>query len=414
MTTGKIRVGVVGVGRGASFYGGAQAVGMELVAICDVWEERLSQLGSELGVATYTDYDRFLEHDLDAVILANFFHQHAPFAIRALEAGKHVMSEVSACKTLGEAAALARAVEKSGKIYMIAENYPYFVYNQEMRRLYQEGAVGELQFGEGEYIHPFSSQEQNSISPGLDHWRNNIPATYYCTHALAPIMYITDRRPTSVNALCIPQSPADKERLHARVTDQASTIMCRMDNEAVVTLNGVVLRGHGNWYRIHGTRGQMENMRTGDPHRVRLRHEPYDLLEGEEAEKIYLPEFPVNPELAQKAGHGGGDFFTNYHFAEAIRSGEQPFLNVYRALDMTIVGIQAYRSALAGGAPFEVPDMRDEAVRVQYENDHWSPFYEDRGPGQPYPATQGPMTLSDEAVAYARQVWKEIGRGDVL
>ena len=31
------------------------------------------------------------------------------------------------------------------------------------------------------------------------HWRNWIPSTYYCTHALAPLMYITDTMPLSVN-----------------------------------------------------------------------------------------------------------------------------------------------------------------------------------------------------------------------
>ena len=61
---------------------------------------------------------------MDAVVLANYFHQHAPFAIKALKADKHVMSETAACHTLGEGVALARAVEKSGKIYMFAENYP--------------------------------------------------------------------------------------------------------------------------------------------------------------------------------------------------------------------------------------------------------------------------------------------------
>ena len=85
----KIRVGVIGVGRGKSFAQGASAVvGMELVALCDQWEERVLEVGREYQVATYTDYDEFLGHDMDAVILANYFHQHAPFAIKALEAGK--------------------------------------------------------------------------------------------------------------------------------------------------------------------------------------------------------------------------------------------------------------------------------------------------------------------------------------
>ena len=83
----KIRVGVVGVGRGQSFAGGAtDLVGMELVALCDTWEERLEEVGRRFGVQTYTEYGKFLEHDMDAVVLANYFHQHAPFAVRALEA----------------------------------------------------------------------------------------------------------------------------------------------------------------------------------------------------------------------------------------------------------------------------------------------------------------------------------------
>ena len=126
-----IRVGVVGVGRGRSFMRTASATGMELVAICDTWEERLETEGQALGVETYVDYEQFLSHDMDAVVLANYFHQHAPMAIQALTADKHLMSETAACHTLAEGVALARAVEQSGKIYMFAENYPYMVYNQE-------------------------------------------------------------------------------------------------------------------------------------------------------------------------------------------------------------------------------------------------------------------------------------------
>jgi predicted dehydrogenase len=76
---------------------------------------------------------------MDAVVLANYFHEHAPFAIKALAAGKHVMSETSCNATLAEGVALCRAVEKSGKIYMLAENYPYTQFHMEMRRLYQHG-----------------------------------------------------------------------------------------------------------------------------------------------------------------------------------------------------------------------------------------------------------------------------------
>ena len=83
----KIRVGVIGVGRGMSFAHGAPFVGMELVALCDTWEAKLHEAGKKLNVTTYTDYGQFLSHDIDAVVLANYFHQHAPFAVKALGGG---------------------------------------------------------------------------------------------------------------------------------------------------------------------------------------------------------------------------------------------------------------------------------------------------------------------------------------
>lgn len=408
-----IRVGVIGIGRGLSFANGAKFVGMELVALCDNREDRLLEVGKQYNVATYTDYDKFLEHDLDAVILANFFHQHAPFAIKALEAGKHVMSETMACKTPAEGVALVRAVEKSGKIYVFAENYPYFAYNQEMRRLYQAGEIGEMQYGEGEYNHPMDDRTVNAISPGVNHWRNRIPSTYYCSHALAPIMFITDTHPINVNALSIPPFEDDRKRLTVKMGDPGSVILCRMNNESVVRIMGIVMRGHSIWYRIHGTRGLMENLRTGNHGALRIVHEPWEMKEGEEPEKIYAPDFPYHAEEARQAGHGGGDFFTTYHFADAIRKNEYPYFDVYRGVEMAMVGIQAWRSCLNNGAPFEIPDFHKDSKRKEYENDNWSPFPEDSAPNQPPPSIKGWIKPSDEAIAYAHQVWKEIGYDEV-
>jgi predicted dehydrogenase len=406
-----IRVGVIGMQRGLGFAGGAKFSGMKLVAICDSWKEKLREAGKQHPeVALYTDYNRFLEHDMDAVILANYFHEHAPFAVKALQAGLHVMSETSACKTLGEGVALARAVERSGKIYMIAENYCYIAYNQEMRRLYQAGEIGELEMAECEYIHPMDQRSIASISVGINHWRNWIPQIYYNTHALAPIMYITSRRPVSVNALSVPYPPQDKQRPWTKMTDAAFSMLCKMDNGAVTVVNGVGLRGHGCWYRLHGTRGLMENLRVyGEDSKLRVVHDHMDRRPGDLSEKIYSPDFPVHADLAAMAGHGGGDFFTNYYFAEAIRRGQQPFLDVYRALDMTLAGIQGWRSCLANGAPMIIPDFRKESVRRQYEDDNWSPFPEDRAPGQPPSSILGIIPLPAKSLALARKVWREQG-----
>jgi hypothetical protein len=85
----RIKIGVLGAGRGRSYMNVADAVGFELVAICDNWPEKLSAAAEDLGgVAGYAEYADFLRHPgLEAVVLCNFFHEHAPFAIEALDAG---------------------------------------------------------------------------------------------------------------------------------------------------------------------------------------------------------------------------------------------------------------------------------------------------------------------------------------
>ena len=174
-----IKIAVVGTGRGRVFMRpNLEVTGLKLTAICDrnpgkleVLKRRLSPDGS---LETYTDYDEMLEKaDIDAVILANYFHEHAEFAIKALRKGKHVLSECVAMGTLAEGVELCRAVEESGKIYMIAENYPFSKQRMEMRRLYQSGELGELLYGEGEYCHPM--HEPYGIAPGEYHWRIRSP-----------------------------------------------------------------------------------------------------------------------------------------------------------------------------------------------------------------------------------------------
>ena len=413
--TEEIRVGVLGVRRGESFIKGAtESVGMKLVAICDTWEERLKAAGEKYGVATYTDYDEFLSHDMDAVILANYFHEHAPFAVKALEKGKHVMSETASNTTLAEGVELCRAVERTGKMYMMAENYCYTVFNQEMRRVYRSGEIGDVTYAEGEYNHPMAPDDRTRLAPGINHWRNWIPSTYYCTHALAPLMYRTQTMPTKVNALSVACREVDE--MTTKVGDPGSVILCRMSNSAVFRIFGLVLPGHSNWYRVHGSRGAMEIARGPGyygPGQVRVWHDEWQRWKDQPTERMYKPDWPEHAELAEKSGHGGGDFWTNFHFANAIRTGKRPFLDVYRSVAMSSVGILAWKSALADGAPFDVPDFSNEAERKTCEADDWSPWPEDRRPGQPPPSMLGFPEPSEEAIRRARIIWDEMGyRGE--
>jgi predicted dehydrogenase len=349
---------------------------------------------------------------MDAVVLANYFHEHAPFAIKALEAGKHVMSECAACSTLAEGVELCRTVEQTGKIYMLAENYPFTAFNLELARLYKQGEIGRVLYAEGEYIHPGSFDWAMGISPGLRHWRNNLPATYYCTHAMAPLMTITDTMPVRVNGFA-PPLPEDSARPRLwRQRDAAGVVVAQMDNGAIFRLIQGGLPGHSIFYRLHGEWGLLELGRGPGywgPGSVRIVHDEFDLRPGQVAETSYYPRFPEWAQAATQAGHGGGDFFTTYHFARAIRSEEAPFWDVYRGVACSIVGILAYRSALAGSNTVEVPDLRQKTVRDRYRDDHWSPDPATRQDGDPWPSVLGDLRPSAEGLAYAREVWRAMG-----
>jgi predicted dehydrogenase len=368
--TEPLRLGVVGWRRGAHLAAScAETTGVRVVALCDRVPPK-----DDVGIPVCTDLDELLALDVDAVLLANHFHEHAPMAIRCLDAGKHVLSETTACLTLAEGVALIEAVERSGRTYMLAENYPYMSHNQEMRRLYRTGMIGNFRYGEGEYVHPMSAEVLNRISPGADHWRNWLPVTYYCTHSLAPLMYVTECEPVRVSGFVVPDDGTDANRnATQRRMDLASAIVVTMADGALAKLLQYDLRGEGVWTRVHGTAGLVENMRGGRREVVRVHRERFDKPADAPENVMYLPDFPRHHDAAVGTGHGGSDYFVLLEFADAVRAGEPPFFDVYRAVTMSAVGIQAWRSCLAGGVPQPVPDLRDLAVRESYRDDRFSP-----------------------------------------
>jgi len=388
----KLKVGVLGIRRGASFAEQFAAnPHTELVAICDFDQERVNEfLGGRKDIAVYSDYQKFLEHELDIVMIAGYCTEHAPQAIRALETGRHVLSEVIACKTLAEGVALCRAVEKSDKIYMFEENYCYFNYTQEMQRLYKKGAIGEYLYGECEYVHD-CRPIWHVLTSGPEHWRNWLPSTYYCTHSLGPIVTITGTRPVKVNGFVVPNKLS---RRVGRRGDDWGLFICTMDNQAITRVIPWSTGPHDSiWYRLHGSKGAMENNRWRDTHQLNLFTQN---AQGEFHEKSYTPSFHRHAEEAKKAGHGGGDFFTVEDFVEAIIQNKKPPIDVYQAMDMTLPGILGYRSACQGNVALDVPDFRKEEVRKKYENDHWSPDPKDKHiPGQPSPSILGEIEIPD-------------------
>lgn len=373
----KLKIGVFGCGRGRTMVEVmSQHPDAELVAICDKWEQGLKEcedIASKYGVklTTYTDFDKFLDHGLDAVVLANYAIEHAPFAIKCLKAGIHVVSEVLAFYTMEEAKALVKAVKESKAIYSYAENYCYFKCSREMRKLYRRGDIGELLHAEGEYIHYIHANGRASLTENHNpnHWRNTCHSTFYCTHASGPIIHSTGLRPVEVMGI---ESGIRNDKAFGwndNKKPSGSMIIARLENGAICKFCPSCPYPRvpeAIWYAMYGTKGMMESDRWYPTvNRIHVYHEPDMAIEKdvpfESRHFYYEPDFDDCDLAKRVSGHAGSDFFTMDVFLDAIlgRKGTEEMIDVYEAIDMTILGPLAQESIKQGGKAVKVPNFRE-------------------------------------------------------
>ncbi len=147
----RLHVGVVGIeGQGGWNIDRLVETGRcEIVALCDVDEPRVAKMRERFSkVRFYVDYrEMFDQKDIDAVLVATPDHHHAPAAMLALKAGKHVYCEkplthtVDECRAIREAAAKYKRVTQMGTQIHAEPNYRRVV---EIIRSGVIGPVGEV------------------------------------------------------------------------------------------------------------------------------------------------------------------------------------------------------------------------------------------------------------------------------
>jgi len=371
----KVKIGVLGGYRGTSMINYCKrANNAEVVAICDKNPEVLNaqkDFAKGMDIAFYETFDEFLEHDMDAVVLANYAHEHAPFAIKALKKGLHVFSEVIPVQTMKEAVELVEAVEETGCIYGYGENFCYMLAPYEMKRLLKSGKLGEFEYGECEYIHNGESFWHSITYGERDHWRNNMYSTFYCTHSLGPIIHATGLRPVSVTGF---ESTKNERRLRVGAKGgQFAIEMVTLENGGIIkSLHGGLYKD-SIWYSVYGSKGRAEcareDAKAGHIDKIYVNCDEYSGQYGEEKLEVYKPDLGFG-DILKDFGHGGGDFVSMWHFVEKIKGNpDADVIDVYEALDMFLPGMFAYRSILAGGIPMDVPNLRNKEEREKWRND---------------------------------------------
>ena len=373
----QINVGLVGAGgnavgdgRGLSHARHLAALDAgQIVAVCDIVPEAAERVAARLNATPYTDFERFLRHGLDVVILATPDILHAQQAAIALEHGVGVISEVPGATTVEDGRRLVQAYQKSGGFYMLLENYGYRDEIELIRRLVQAGKFGDVYFGEGEYIH--DCRGLNRFADGSLTWRGQAFSGYvYIWHSLRPLLYILDDRTTRVTAMMTMQPG----RLEADINipdNVVSLFQTAAGRLLKIRVDIVSPRPHiMDYYALQGTHGSFEGTRGfGDPPRIWLEEVEPAGRPGKSGpsvkwrkladfEATYIPDRVAARADAAKTGHGGADYWTMKAFVDAFRRGDASPVDVYRALDCSLPGALALESAKQGGAPIDVPDPR--------------------------------------------------------
>jgi predicted dehydrogenase len=143
-----LRIGILGAARiapSAIIYP-AQASGHQLLAVASRDKGRAEAFAKQYQVAkTYTSYQDLID-DPQIDVVYNALHNggHGPWNIRALNAGKHVLSEKPSASNAAEAKEVLAVVNKSGKVFMEGFHYYYHPVFQRALSIIKSGEIGEV------------------------------------------------------------------------------------------------------------------------------------------------------------------------------------------------------------------------------------------------------------------------------
>jgi predicted dehydrogenase len=350
------------------------------VALCDLDATRLAGAAREYGVArTFPSLDALCRSEVDAAVIITQNWLHAPQAVQALRAGKHVYSAVPTGITVDEIAELVRTVDETGLVYMLGETSYYYPAVLYCRQRHAEGDFGQIVYGEAEYYHDWDHGLYDVMRRrGGDRWKETAggPPMHYPTHSTSEIISVTGATMTHVSCQgFVDRHPDGLYGPQANRWDNPfsnQTALFRLSDGSSCRVNEFRRIGHPEVVRmsLFGTQASFEESAAGAmwltkertatvrlddvlaPRGVTTAHGHYPGLASVHPAERLPAEF-----AAQPSGHSGSHQFLVDDFVRACTTGTIPPNNVWAAARYAIPGIVAHESALRDGELLEVPDF---------------------------------------------------------
>ena len=389
------RIGIVGAGAFAqNFIPLFKAHPLvERVVLCDLDEEKLRQNAEKHGIPdTCPSLDQLCDTEVDAVVLMTQNWLHAPQAIQAMEAGKHVYSAVPAGIAVEEVVRLVETAGRTGRIYMLGETSYYYPGVMYCRQRFREGAFGRIVYAEAEYYHDWDHGLYEVAKwRGGENWRRSagIPPMYYPTHSTSQVVSVTGAHMTCVSCRGFVDRHEDGIYADNQWKNRFSgeSALFGMSDGSTCRINEFRRIGHPGTVRmsLFGTEGSFEQNAAGAVWLTKEREAMVrldDLLactgvparaetaggmdQVTASDGTHLGVSPLHPVerlprefVGLPNGHCGSHQFLVDDFLRACASGRLPPNNAWDAARYTIPGIVAHESATKEGALLDVPDLGD-------------------------------------------------------
>ncbi len=365
----KLNIAIVGLGFGSEFIPIYQRhPNVQMYAICQRSKEKLDAVGDAFGVERrYSSFEDLLKDPLvDAVHINSPIHLHAPQAIAALRAGKHVACTVPACTTIAEAREIVKAARESEKKYMMMETVVWSREYRYVRELRDTGKLGRIQFVRGSHLQNMDGW------PG--YWEG-LPPMHYATHCVSPCLGIVNGEAEFVS--CLGSGRIAESRI-AKYGSPFSfeTAQFKVRNQDVA---GEVTRYLFDAARQYRESFDCYGSQTSFEWQLTEHDEPVLHLGGEKVAKVKIPDFGhllpegirdfttkgvydmsenVHLSFLQGSGHGGSHPHLAHEFVMSVIENRPSFPDLYQSVNWTMVGILAHESALKGGEKMYLPNFR--------------------------------------------------------
>jgi predicted dehydrogenase len=177
----RLRGALIGAGgRGRYLTAEFKEIGVEMAAVCDIYEPNL-QAGLQVASSNakpYTDYRRLLEDkSLDVVVVATPDHWHARMVIDAVNAGKDVYVEKPMAHTIPEGFDVIDAVRRTRRVVQVGTQRRSFELFQQAKQVLDSGQLGDIRLVTSYWYNHQASLSSRKLEGKLDwkQWLGSAP-----------------------------------------------------------------------------------------------------------------------------------------------------------------------------------------------------------------------------------------------